>query len=108
MLSEEDEDCWNNARQRLEAVDVKITCVVFMAESLEKHFPVGLRNKKEIEFLELKQGNMTVFEYVAMFEELVKFCPHYNGATAEGSKCIKFESRLRLEIKQGIWYQEIL
>lgn len=47
--------------------------------------------KKEIEFLELKQGNSTVAEYAAKFEELVKFCPHYNGAAAEASKCIKFE-----------------
>lgn len=43
-------------------------------------------SKKEIEFLELKQGNMTVVEYAVKFEELVKFCPHYNGRDVEGSK----------------------
>lgn len=34
-----------------------------------------------------------------MFKELAKFCPCYNGASAEGSKCIKFESSLHPETK---------
>lgn len=61
---------------------------------LVKYFPEDMHNKKEIEFLELKQGNMMIVEYVAKFEELVKLCPYYNGATIEGSKWIKFENRL--------------
>lgn len=36
----------------------------------------------------------------------MKFCPCYNSVTAEGSKCTKFESGLRPEIKQGIGYLE--
>lgn len=51
-------------------------------------------SKKEIELLMLKKGNMTVVEYVSKFEELVKFCPRYNGAAVEVSKCIKFENGL--------------
>lgn len=69
-------------------------------------FPVDIRCKKEIEFLEFKQGNLTV-EYAAKFEELVKLCPHYNKAVAKESKCIKFESGSRPEIKHDIGYQEI-
>lgn len=30
--------------------------------------------------------------YVAELEELVRFCPHYNGAKAKVPKCIKFKS----------------
>lgn len=56
-------------------------------------------SKKEIEFLELRQGNMTIAEYTAKFEELVKLYSHYNGATMEGSKFIKFENGPRHEIK---------
>lgn len=41
------------------------------------------------------------------FEELVKFCLDYNGEASKGSKCIKFKSGLRPEIKQGVGYQEI-
>lgn len=50
---------------------------------------------------------MIVNEYVFKFEVILRFCPHYNGAVVEGSKCIKFESGLRPEIKQFIGYQEI-
>lgn len=38
----------------------------------------------------------------------MKFCPHYNGAVAEASKCIKFENGCRPEINQGTGYQQIL
>lgn len=60
-----------------------------------------------MEFLEIKKGNMTVADYAAKFEELSRFCPHYNGAEAEMSKCIKFENGLCREIKKLIGYQEI-
>lgn len=66
-----------------------------------------MRSKKEIEFLELKQGNSKVEEYTAKFEEPMKFCPHYNGAVVGGSKSVKFESGLIPEIRQGIGYCNI-
>ncbi|XP_058746292.1 uncharacterized protein LOC131619185 [Vicia villosa] len=50
---------------------------------------------------------MSVTEYAAKFVELAKFYPHYNEATAEFSKCIKFENGLRLEIKKGVGSQKI-
>lgn len=50
---------------------------------------------------------MTINEYAAKIEELVKFYLHYNYEDIEGSKCTKFESKLRYDIKQDISYQEI-
>lgn len=47
---------------------------------------------------------MKIADYAAKFKELSRFFPHYNGVEAEGSKCIKFESGLRPEIKQFIGY----
>lgn len=41
---------------------------MFRTELLEKYFQENMRRRKEIEFLELKHGNMTVVEYVAKFE----------------------------------------
>jgi len=67
-------------------------------EFLKKYFPADLRSKKEVEFLQLKQGSMSVVEYVAKFEELSLFCPYINVEGAEESKCIKFESSLRTKI----------
>ncbi|XP_058784902.1 uncharacterized protein LOC131659775 [Vicia villosa] len=40
-------------------------------------------------------------------EELIKYCPYYNTANAERSKCLKFVNDLRLEIKKAISYQHI-
>ncbi|XP_050902224.1 uncharacterized protein LOC127112107, partial [Lathyrus oleraceus] len=76
-------------------------------EFMRKYYPEDVRGKKEIEFLELKQGNMSVTDYAAKFVELSKFYPHYTGAGAEFSKCIKFENELRSEIKKAVGYQKI-
>ncbi|RDX83902.1 hypothetical protein CR513_35129, partial [Mucuna pruriens] len=69
---------------------------------LEKYFPHDIRNKKQVEFLELKQGDDTVADYVSKFEALVRFCPTYEGAVNEEAKCVKFISGLRPEIKQEL------
>ena len=71
-----------------------------------KYFPEDVR-VKEIEFLELKQGNLSVVEYDAKFAELAKFYPHYAKENAEFLKCIKFENGLRPEIKKVVGYQKI-
>ena len=42
-----------------------------------KFFPASARHAKAREFLELKQGNMTVLEYVAKFTELARFGDDY-------------------------------
>ncbi|XP_050890061.1 uncharacterized protein LOC127095408 [Lathyrus oleraceus] len=107
MLLEEAEYWWDNARQRFKANGITLTWVIFRDTFLEKYFPADVRSKKEIEFLELKQGNMTVVDYAAKFEDFSRFRPHYNMVEAEVSKCIKFDNGLRLEIKQFIGYQEI-
>jgi len=77
---------------------------VFKREFIGRYFPEDVRGKKEIEFLELKQGNMSVTEYAAKFVELAKVYPYYIAETAEFSKCIKFENGLRADIKRAIGY----
>ncbi|RDY09261.1 hypothetical protein CR513_06395, partial [Mucuna pruriens] len=57
-----------------------------------------------VEFLELKQRDDTVADYVSKFEALVQFCPTYEGAVNEEAKCVKFISGLRPEIKQVFNY----
>jgi len=76
-------------------------------EFLMKYFLIDLRSKKEINFLELKQGSMSVAEYAEKFEELSRFCSYANAVGAESSKCIKFENGLCPEIKQFIGFHEI-
>ncbi|XP_050896958.1 uncharacterized protein LOC127103768 [Lathyrus oleraceus] len=94
-LSGEADDWWVDTRLRLETAGEEITWEVFRREFLRKYYPEDVRGKKEIEFLELKQGNLSVTEYAAKFTELANFYPHYDGANAEFSKCINFENGLR-------------
>ena len=107
MLEEEAEDWWGNTSQRFDEDGTVVTWIMFKNAFLEKYFPEDVRGKKEIEFLELKQENSSVADYASKFEELVKFCPNYNTAGSERSKCIKFVNGLRPEIRQGMGYQEI-
>ena len=74
---------------------------------MEKYFLEDVRTKKEMEFLELKQGGMTVAEYAAKFESLVRYCPQYQGAAGERSRCVKFMNGLRPEIKMAVNYQGV-
>ncbi|XP_050896649.1 uncharacterized protein LOC127103432 [Lathyrus oleraceus] len=107
MLEIEAEDWWRNTVQRFDEDCIEVTWALFRDAFLEKYFLEDVRGKKEIEFLELKQGNGTLDEYAAKFEELIKFCPHYNTANVERSKCLKFVNVLRPDIKKEMGYQQI-
>ncbi|KAF3632455.1 putative hyoscyamine 6-dioxygenase-like [Capsicum annuum] len=43
---------------------------------LNKFFPLELREMKVLEFINLKQGNITVKEYSLKFTQLAKYAPH--------------------------------
>ncbi|MCI53802.1 hypothetical protein A2U01_0075049, partial [Trifolium medium] len=90
---------WKNARMRLGPGGIAIPWELFKREFLVKYFPVDVKNKKVVEFMELKQGSMTVADYAVKFETLCAFSPHYNTLEAEDDKCVKFESGLRPDIK---------
>ncbi|XP_058763016.1 uncharacterized protein LOC131636423 [Vicia villosa] len=79
MLEGEDEAWWDNSRQRLETAGTEY-----------------IRSAKEVKFLELKQGSLTVAKYAARFEELVQYYAHYNTEEAMTSKCLKFENGARI------------
>ena len=54
---------WVKASRNLEAMTWEEFYEIFM----DKYFPMSARHAKDQEFLELKQGTMTVFEYVVKF-----------------------------------------
>src|SRR3954465_7923518 len=107
MLAVEADDWWLETRRILEGSGEEISWIVFRMEFLRKYFPEDVRGKKEIEFLELSQGNKSVVEYAAKFGELAKFYQYYDGPNGEFSKCIKFENGLCSEIKKAISYRKI-
>ncbi|XP_058764652.1 uncharacterized protein LOC131638120 [Vicia villosa] len=91
MLVVEADGWWIEMCQRLETAGAEITWEMFCREFMRKYYPEDVRGKKEIEFLELKQGNKSITEYAAKFVELAKFYPHYSEATAEFSNCQIYE-----------------
>ena len=65
-----------------------------------KYFPATARYAKAQEFLELKQGAMTVIEYVARYTKLACLADDY--VAIDEAKVKRFESRLRLSIQGRI------
>ena len=65
-----------------------------------KYFPATTRHAKAQEFLELKQGAMTVIEHVARFIELARFVDDY--VATDLAKVRRFENGLRLSIRSRI------
>ena len=54
-----------------------ITWGEFRELFMNKFFPASAKHAKARGFLELKQGNMTILEYVAKFTELARFEDEY-------------------------------
>jgi len=71
LLAEEAEYWWTRTKRRSEASGDAITWVRFKSEFLKKYFPEDLRNKKESEFLNLKQGSMSVTLTLNYFNYLI-------------------------------------
>ena len=65
-----------------------------------KYFPDTSRHAKAQEFLELKQGTMTILEYVARFTELAHFADDY--VATDMAKVRRFENGLKLSIRVRI------
>ena len=65
-----------------------------------KYFPVIAKHAKAQEFLELRQGMMTVMEYVTIFIELARFSDDY--VVTDMTKVRRFENGLKLPIRGRI------
>lgn len=80
----------------MESTNVLITWDLFKTKFYEEYFPNSVRFAKEVEFLQLVQGNMTVSEYADKFKHLLRF---HTIAMNEEYQCRKFENGLRGDIK---------
>ena len=65
-----------------------------------KYFTETARHAKAQEFLELKQGAMTMMDYVARFTELARFADDY--VATDLAKVRRFENGLKLSIQARI------
>ena len=73
-----------------------MTWVEFHDLFMGKYFPDTTRHAKAQEFLDLKQGTMTVLEYVARFTELAHFADDY--VATDMAKIRRFKNGLKLSI----------
>ena len=89
---------WNYAKtsRDLEAM----TWAEFKELFMGKYFPDTTRHAKAQEFLELKQGMMTVMDYVARFTELARFTDDY--VATDMAKVRRFENGIKLSIRGRI------
>ena len=80
---------------------------MFKEAFYQKYFPASVWNVKELEFMQLYQGNKSVSNYIAKFEELYKFSTIYQWNPDEAWKCVKFKDRLREDILATVGPMEI-
>nr|UBX54593.1 transposon Ty3-I Gag-Pol polyprotein [Lupinus angustifolius] len=81
----------------------------FKDSFLQKYFPADMKTKKEMEFLRLQQGNMSVGQYAAVFEDLAR--PQAKGRVFTMSRAETKEDedliQASLEKKEGGEIQSI-
>ena len=87
---------WEKTSRDLDAM----TLAEFQELFMGKYFPDTARHAKAQEFLELKQGTMTVMDYVARFTELARFADDY--VATDMAKVRRFENGLNLSIRGRI------
>ena len=72
----------------------------FLGLLMSKYFPATARHAKAQEFLELRQGTMTVMEYMSKFTELTRFGDDYVAIYM--AKVRRIENGLKLSIRGKI------
>ena len=87
---------WKKTSRDLEAM----TWAEFHDLFMGKYFSETARHTKAQEFLKLKQGAMTVIEYVARFTELARFADDY--VATDVAKVRRLENGLKLSIRGRI------
>nr|XP_017224824.1 PREDICTED: uncharacterized protein LOC108201049 [Daucus carota subsp. sativus] len=94
-LKEEATYWWESVRAMEGTEDV--TWDRFKELFLEKYFPQFLQDRMELQFLELKQGDMSVAEYEKKFAELARFVPTYVDTDRKRAK--RFQQGLKAWIR---------
>ena len=98
QLESEPQVWWNWAKT---SRDLEImTWAEFQELFMGKYFPDTARHAKAQEFLESKQGTVTVIDYVARFTELARFDDDY--VATDMAKVRRFKNGLKLSIQGRI------
>jgi len=96
LLAGEAVHWWSSMKMMLEDSHETITWELFKKKFYAEFFPDSVRYAKEVEFLQLMQGDMSVSEYAEKFKHLGRF---HTLKMAEDWQCRKFENELRGDLK---------
>ena len=96
LLAGEAVHWWSSMKMMLEDSRETITWELFKKKFYAEYFPDSVRYAKEVEFLQLMQGEMSVSEYAERFKHLGRF---HTLRMAEDWQCRKFENGLRGDLK---------
>ncbi|XP_027192644.1 uncharacterized protein [Cicer arietinum] len=107
MLQGEAENWWKGAKAYMISAGTPMNWENFCTVFLDKYIPMSIRKQKEFEFTHLQQGDMSVADYVAKFEELARFCAQAEYAPNDRWKINQFEWGLNPEIKSNLAQLEI-
>ena len=107
MLEADIEFWWLSPKRLLENAQTIITQGVFKDAFYQKYFLASVKNSKELKFMKLQQGSMSVSKYIAKFKELYKFYTIYQRNLDKVWKCIQYEGGLREEILTSMGPLEI-
>lgn len=66
----------------------------------DQYFPPSYREEKALEFMSLQQGDMSVREYEARFNDLSRFAPSL--VESEHMRSLKFERGLKNSVRRSL------
>ncbi|GKU88330.1 hypothetical protein SLEP1_g2611 [Rubroshorea leprosula] len=99
-LEGEADDWWIAAQDGFSKKGEEVTWDKFVQAFYRKYFSTAVLERKELEFMNLKQDDMTVDEYQAKFSSLMKFSPHL--VNDEVRKARKFQRGLKASIRNKV------
>lgn len=79
-------------KQAYMLLENSVTWALFKELFNKKYYLLSVRNAKEKEFLNMKQGNMTIAKYERKFEKLCRYAPKL--VDIEEEKAQQFENGL--------------
>ncbi|XP_056163684.1 uncharacterized protein LOC130137007 [Syzygium oleosum] len=98
-------DWWKATRGRVFSVGAELNWAVFVESFYEKYFSENAQEKKLMEFMRLRQGQMTVDQYEAEFARLAKFAPTMVESSRDRAR--RFRDGLRPDLRSQILSHDI-
>ncbi|XP_028051981.1 uncharacterized protein LOC114256509 [Camellia sinensis] len=90
------EHWWRMVKRQHEGRETELVWSKFLELFNEKYFPEAVRRQKQVDFLNLKQNDISVAQYEAKFAELLRYAPHQVAIGED--RVMLFENGLQSEI----------